>query len=57
MCLFITKRGWWDFISYNPNYKKSLLVHRILPDAEKHKKLLEGFEIGKKKIKEIENIL
>jgi hypothetical protein len=57
MCLYITGRKWWDFISYNPNYKKSLIIIRILPDFEKHEKLTEWFNYWISKIKEIKSKL
>lgn len=53
MSLFITGRKWWDFISYNPNYKKSLLIFRITPDETKFKKLKEGLKTGEQRIKEL----
>lgn len=53
MSLLITKRKWWDLCFYNPNYEKSLIIFRILPDEEKFKKLEEWFSIGINKIKEI----
>jgi hypothetical protein len=39
MNLWISERKWCDFISYNPNYEKSLVVHRIYRDEDKIKKL------------------
>jgi len=53
MNLLITWRKRRDFISYNPNYKKSLFVHRIYPDLDKFEKLLKWFQIWEKKIKEL----
>lgn len=53
MNLLITERKWWDFISYNPNFEKSLIVFRIYPDLEKFEALKKGFEIWEKKILEI----
>jgi len=53
MNLLITGRKWWDYVSYNPNYRESLLVYRILPDTEKFESLQKWFEYGKKKILEI----
>jgi hypothetical protein len=41
MNLLITGRKWWDYVSYNPNYKESLIIFRILPDKEKFDKLKE----------------
>lgn len=57
MCLFITGRKWWDFIAYNPNFKRSTIVHRIEPDLDKFKKLEVGIKIGTEKIKEIKELL
>lgn len=54
MQLLITRRKWCDLCSYNPNFKDSLAIVRITPDKEMHEKLLKGFELGKTKIKEIE---
>ena len=53
MNLFITKRKWWDFVAYNPNYDKPIFVYRILPDKDKFKKLEIGIEAGTEKIKQI----
>lgn len=53
MNLLITKRKWWDFISYNPNFKKSMVVIRVYPDEVKQKKLTEGIEYGAKRLKEL----
>ena len=57
MCLFLTNRKWWDYVSYNPNYKKSLLVFRIYPDKKMFESLKKGIEIGKNRIKEINKTL
>ncbi len=56
MNLLITWRKWRDFVSYNPNYKKSLVVHRIYPDLKKFESLLKWFKIWEKKIKELINL-
>ncbi len=54
MTLLITGRKWWDYVSYNPNFEKSLIVHRIYPDKAAFEKLVSGIMTGKKKIKEIQ---
>ena len=51
MTLLITERKWWDFISINPNLKKSLFIKRIYPDLEYFKKLENGFIEGNKLVK------
>jgi len=35
-CMFITGRKWWDFVSYNPNFKEGsqLKIIRVYPDLE-----------------------
>lgn len=53
MCLMITKRKWWDYILFNPNYEKSLIIHRIYPDKEFQKKLKLWLKTGKEKIIEL----
>lgn len=50
MQLLITGRAWCDLAFYNPNFEKSMCVYRILPDQEKMKALMEGFEMGIEKI-------
>jgi len=52
MAMLISGAKWWDLISYNPNYKKSIIIKRIYHDKEKFDKLLKGFELGEKLIKE-----
>jgi len=46
MELKLTGRKWCDLCIYNPNFKKSMCVFRILPDKEKFAKLEEGFKKG-----------
>lgn len=57
MNLLITGRKWWDLVFYNPNYKKSMFIYRIIPDKEKQDRLLEGFKLAEDKIKNIINQL
>lgn len=53
MNLLVSGRKWWDLIIYNPNFKKSMLVFRIYPDAEKFEALERGFAKGIEMIKKI----
>lgn len=55
MCLYITKRKWWDLSIYNPNFDRNLLVFRIEPDEAKFLKLQAGIMTGENKIKELLN--
>ncbi len=52
MNLMISEHKWWDFISFNPNFKsRSLFIQRILPDYNYFKKLEKGIEKGNELIK------
>ena len=55
--MLICEKEWCDLISYNPNFEKYLVVHRLFPDLEKFEKLRKGFALGEKMIKEIEGKL
>ncbi len=57
MNLLITNRKWWDLVIYNPNFKQSMFVFRILPDVEKFKALEKGLAIGREQILIIKNKL
>lgn len=54
MQMLITGREWVDFVAYNPNFRKSLLIERYYSDDEMQTKLKEGLVTGEKLIKEIE---
>ena len=53
MNLLVSGRAWWDFVSYNPNFKKSIHIERVYPDLSVFAKLSKGFAIGEQKIKSI----
>ena len=53
MQMLFTGAEFCDFVVYNPNYKESLLVERVLPDKEKQDKILEGLKKGEELLKEI----
>lgn len=53
MNMLVTGRKWWDYVAYNENFQKSLVVFRIEPDEEMQKKLLAGLKKGEELIKEI----
>jgi putative phage-type endonuclease len=55
MQMLVTGRKWVDFVAYNPNYKKSLLIERVLADSVMQEKIKTGLAIGENLIKEIEN--
>lgn len=53
MNLMLTGRKWWDYVAYNPNFERSLVIHRIKPDKKMFAALEKGFEKGKELIKEL----
>ena len=55
MCMLISERSWWDFASYNPNFKRSLYVQRLYPDQLAFTKLRNGFYEGEQIIKRLLN--
>jgi hypothetical protein len=57
MSLLLSGRKWWDYISYNPNLPVPLIVHRIYPDPAAFEKIVSGIMTGKRRIKEIQQIL
>lgn len=46
MSLLVSELKWWDFASYNPNFKNHLFVKRIYPDLAYFEKLKKGFLEG-----------
>jgi len=51
MNLLVSKRKWWNLVYYNPNFEKSLITFKILPDAEKQEALRVGLAKGIEMIK------
>lgn len=51
MQILVCKRKWCDFVAYNPNFKKTLIIIRVLPDYTKQASLLAGIEKGSLMIK------
>lgn len=53
MQMYITDRQYCYFVSYNPNFEKSLYIKKINRDEEMIEKLKKGLENGTELIKEI----
>jgi len=53
MQLLITGRKWVDFVAYNPNYDKSILIQRVETDEVVQEKIKTGLKIGEKLLEEI----
>lgn len=55
MNMFILERKWCDLIFYNPNFKKSMKIFRLVPDEKMQEDLKEGFKKVEERIKELKN--
>lgn len=55
MQLYVTNRQYCYFVSYNPNFEKSLYIKKITRDEEMIEKLKKGLDKGTELIKEIKN--
>ena len=53
MQMYVTNRQYCYFVSYNPNFEKSLYIKKINRDEEMIEKLKKGLERGTELIKEI----
>lgn len=54
MQMLFTETEFADFVAYNPNFKQSLLIKRVVADKEMQDKIVKGLELGEKLLKEIE---
>lgn len=57
MQMQITGCKWCDYVCYNPNFKKDILIQRVYADDDKHSKLQEGYKAGEKLITDYINIV
>ena len=53
MQMYVTNRQYCYFVSYNPNFEKSLYIKKISRDEEMIEKIKKGLERGTQLIKEI----
>ena len=51
MQMYVTGRQWCDYVVYNPNFKKSLIIKRLDRDEVAIEKIKAGIETGKTMIK------
>lgn len=54
MQMMVCDRLWCDYVVYNPNFKKSLIVQRVFPDLSQQDKIKKGLVSGLAQIKKIE---
>lgn len=57
MQMLVCERKWVDYVVYNPNFEKSIVIKRVFPDTESFEKLKKGFAEGTKRIIEIKKIM
>ena len=59
--LLMSKRKWCDFVTYNPNFKQSLIIQRVEADPVIFTKLTAGLLAGRERIiaiqKQFEGVL
>ena len=55
MQMLVCGKEWNDYVVYNPNFSKELIIKRVEPDEEKFKKLEAGFVSGIEMLKEIKS--
>lgn len=55
MQMLIMERRWCDFLAFNPNFEKSLLIQRVVADEEMQGKILSGLKTGEILIKAIKS--
>lgn len=53
MQMYITDRKWCDYVVYNPDFPKPLIITRVERNEDDIKKLVEGIAKGVEKIQEI----
>jgi len=53
MQMYVCSRKWCDYVVYNPNYDKSIIIKRVECDEETIDKLCAGLVSGKRMIDEI----
>jgi len=53
MQMLVCEREWCDYVVYNPNFNKSIIIQRVLKDAKSIEKLIQGLELGAVKIETI----
>ena len=55
MQMMITGRAWCDYVVYNPNFKKSIVIKRVYPDDAEIERIINGLAKGTEMIKGIVN--
>ena len=50
--LYVTDRKWWDYVVYNPNFNRPLVIKRIYRNEEAIEKIKLGIKTGKKLMNE-----
>jgi len=53
MSLLVSERKYWQLVIYNPNFKKNMIITKVLPDPVKQEKLKVGLAKCERMIKEL----
>ena len=53
MQMLVSGRKWCDYIEFNPNFTKNIIITRIYPDPVIQEKILLGIERGKRLVEKI----
>jgi len=53
MQMYVTNRKWCDYVVFNPNFEKSLVIKRVKRDEEAIKKIKLGLDEGIKMFKDL----
>ena len=54
MQMMVCEKYWCDYVVYNPNFSKKIVIKRIEPDYDAWAKLEKGFKAGVEMMQEIE---
>ena len=53
MQMLVCRRAWCDYVVYNPNYKKRMVIQRVERDIDAQQKIYAGLLVGYKIMQEI----
>lgn len=57
MQMLFTEKKWCDFVVFNPNFSKSIIIVRVQADTEMQDKIKAGLVVGEKMYKEQEKLI
>lgn len=57
MQMLFTGKKWCDYVVFNPNFSKPIIITRVFADKEMQKKLSDGLKVAEKMYKEKDKII